>query len=202
FRLLSVENIFQNIGELLSLLPGQLAAWRMDGRSIIADDIDIFMFWHLEKFVDGDFVILILFERQFSDDFMWLHTCRPNRHVVYIADAVIAYAIFFDILNVCMMENFDIVFYEPICDMGLNFWIECLQNRPSAIEQTDIEVRPAFPDFRGNFNAAQSRADDRHFSVSFQISDSKACMSCFGKALNTFRILFGTFDSMICVFAS
>src|SRR5699024_1571252 len=97
----------------------------MFGGSIISNNVDIFMGWYLEKFINHNFIVLIFFKRKFSYNSVRLYTGSPNCYVIYITYSIITNSVLFNILHICMMQYFDVISNKPVCNMCLNFRIKC-----------------------------------------------------------------------------
>src|SRR5699024_12641152 len=118
---------------LLSLLSCYFSSQEMFRRSIVSNYINVRSFWNMENDVYNNFLLAIFFKRKISDNVVRLYTLCTNGHIVHETNSIITNAVLFNILYICMMQYFNIIFQKPISDIGLNFRIESPENRPASI---------------------------------------------------------------------
>src|SRR5699024_10925648 len=89
-------------------------------RSIVSNYINVRPFRNLEKVVYNNFLLAIFFKRKIADNVVRLYTRCPNGHIVHETNTIITNAVLFNILYICMMQYFNIIFQYPATDIGLN----------------------------------------------------------------------------------
>src|SRR5699024_8395400 len=102
-------------------------------RSIVSNYINVRSFRNLEKVVYNNILMAIFFKRKIADNVVMVYTRCPKGHIVHETNSIITNAVLFNILYICMMQYFNIIFQKPISDIGLNFRIESPENRPASI---------------------------------------------------------------------
>src|SRR5699024_9269910 len=97
----------------------------MLGRSVVTNHINIRLIRYLEKCIDYYLIMLIFFKGEFAHNMMRLYSSRPYSDVIHITNAIITNSVFFYVFYIRMVQYFYIIFYEPLRNMSLDFWIEC-----------------------------------------------------------------------------
>src|SRR5699024_1355812 len=138
----------------------------MNGRSAIATDINMRLFRHLVIIVHDDFILSIFFKWQLSCQMIRLHPRCPDRDIIDVTYAVVAYTIFLHIYYVRKMQHLYISCEKPVGYMGYNF-----RHKPSSYVRTAIKLSgvpfwSAFPYLVCHFDPAYSGTDNDYFALS------------------------------------
>ncbi len=93
------------------------------------------------------------FNGQVADDFDRLHTGRPDRQVQIVRFIVVVDLVGFDLDDVRVRDDFDVIVIEPSFDVGTEPCRIHRQDAVAAVEKFDVEVFACLAQLTGHFDA-------------------------------------------------